>query len=249
MVDEGPVEALSLGAGRGGPLRGSQPGQHAKRQPSFTESRDAKPGSDFWDRIAKGNNTTKIGNSTNPRDVAGQIAAQARAAVDCPLLRCIGPASTNQGLKAVAIARTYLSQSDQKGSRHPDLTVYPEFVKLEGGDDDSLSALQLRLCKRSRRPGAKGELRALKVGTSTDAKSLAGAIASCTREGSRVELTAIGAKSVNNAVKSVAIARQFVEEEAIDLCCRPEFVEINDAGEDGNTTTSALRLLVLVEQT
>ena len=50
-------------------------------------------------------------NSTNPREVAGQIAAQARAAVDPPLLRCIGPTSTNQGLKAVAIARTYLGQS------------------------------------------------------------------------------------------------------------------------------------------
>lgn len=232
----------------GGALRGSQPGQHAKRQPSFAESRDAKPGSDFWDRIAKGNNTTKIGNATNPRDVAGQIAAQARAAVDCPVLRCIGPQSTNQALKAVAIARTYLSQSDQKGSRHPDITVYPEFVKLEGGDDDSLSALQLRLSKRSRRPSAVKELRGLKVGTQTDAKNLAGAIASCTREGSRVELTAIGAGSVNQAVKSVAIARQFVEEEAIDLCCRPEFVEISDGGDDGQTT-SALRLLVLVEQT
>ena len=37
------------------------------------------------------------------------------------------------------------------------------------------------------------------VSTQTDAKSLAGAIASCTREGSRVELTAIGAGSVNQA--------------------------------------------------
>ena len=49
------------------------------------------------------------------------------------------------------------------------------------------------------------------------------------------------------AIKSIAIARQYVEEEAIDLCCRPEFVEITEG--DGDNTTSALRLLVLVEQT
>ena len=45
--------------------------------------------------------------------------------------------------------------------------------------------------------------------------------------GSRVELTAIGRRA-SQAVKAVAIARQFVEEEAIDLCCRPEFVELSD---------------------
>jgi stage V sporulation protein SpoVS len=79
---------------------------------------------DFWDRIQRGNNVTKIGNATNPRDVASQIAAQARAAVDCPTLQCVGPQSTNQGLKAVAIARTYLQQSDQSGaSCHPDIVM------------------------------------------------------------------------------------------------------------------------------
>ena len=81
---------------------------------------------------------------------------------------------------------------------------------------------------------------------------------SCTREGSRVELTAIGAASVNQAIKAIAIARQYVEEEAIDLCFRPEFVEIAE-GSVGNLgegahhgqggPTSALRIIVLVEQT
>lgn len=79
-------------------------------------------------------------------------------------------------------------------------------------------------------------------------RSLAGAIANCTRVGERVELNAIGAGSVNQAIKAIAIARQYVEEEAIDLCFRPGFVEImgSQLGEAG--TTSALRLVVLVEQ-
>ena len=90
------------------------------------------------------------------------------------------------------------------------------------------------------------------VSSNTEAKALAGAIASCTREGSRVELTAIGAGSVNQAIKAIAIARQYVEEEAIDLCCRPKFVEIAEGGVAGGAEggpTSALNIIVLVEQT
>lgn len=201
-----------------------------------------------------------MGQSTNPREVASQIAAQARAAVDCPTLQCIGPSATNQAIKAVSIARNYLAKSDASGeTAHPDVIVYPEFVKLDAAsgqmdDGPALSAMQLTLCKRVRRTSVDKEGRSLKVSSSTEAKSLAGAIASCTREGSRVELTAIGAGSVNQAIKAIAIARQYVEEEAIDLCFRPEFVEIADGsvggGGGGNAgTTSALRIIVLVEQT
>ena len=138
------------GRGGGGGGRGG-PGQHASRR---AQAPDTQPGSDFWDRVQRGHNTTKIGSSTNPRDVASQIAAQARAAVDCPVLQCVGPQSTNQAMKAIAIARTYLRQSDASGeTSHPDLTVYPEFVKLSSaasGADDQLSAVQLAISKRSR---------------------------------------------------------------------------------------------------
>ena len=153
--------------------------------------------------------------------------------------------------------------SDAAGqSAHPDLILYPEFIKLDSapGTEDvgSLSAMQITICKRVRRTSVDKEGRSLKVGSHTEAKALAGAIASCTREGARVELTSIGAGSVNQAIKAIAIARQYVEEEAIDLCCRPEFVEIGDgemAGGEGAShgggggATSALRIIVLVEQT
>ncbi|KAL1525376.1 hypothetical protein AB1Y20_020236 [Prymnesium parvum] len=255
QVGESTLEAImyqdnqvARGRGGGGGYR-SGPGQHAGRRPLDD---DAKPGSDFWDRVQRGNNTTKVGANSNPRDIASQIAAQARAAVDCPILQCVGPSSINQAIKAVAIARTYLAQSDQSGqSSHPDLTLSPEFVKLDGqqmGRDDQLSAVQLVISKRVRRPSVDKEGRSLKVSKDTEAKSLAGAIANCTRVGERIELTAIGAGSVNQAIKAIAIARQYVEEEAIDLCFRPGFVEISDnqLGEGG--ATSALRLVVLVEQ-
>ena len=130
------------------------------------------PHADFWDRVQRGNNTTKVGGNTNARDIASQLAAQARAAVDCPTLQCVGPPSINQAIKAVAIARTYLFHSDQSGgSSHPDLTVYPEFVKLDGQQrDDQLSAVQLVISKRARRPSVDKEGRSLKVSKDTDAR-------------------------------------------------------------------------------
>jgi stage V sporulation protein S len=229
------------------------PRTNATRRPVDTE---APPGSDFWDRIQRGNNTTRVGATTSPRTIASQIAAQARAAVDAPLLRCVGPQAINQAVKAIAIARTYLEQSDASGScLHPDVSFYPEFIKVDSGAEEELSAMQLKLAKRSRRTGVDSqEYRSLKVSNQTDAKSLAGAIASCTREGSRVELTAIGAGSVNQSIKAIAIARQYVDEEAIDLSCRPEFIEVNMEAppQEALTNTgvcSALRLMVLVEQT
>ena len=123
--------------------------------------------------MQRGNNTTKVGGNTNSREVASQLAAQARAAVDCPTLQCVGPTSINQAVKAVAIARTYLFQSDQSGSSsHPDLTVYPEFVKLDGqqiGREEQLSAVQLVISKRTRRPSVDKEGRSLKVSKDTEA--------------------------------------------------------------------------------
>jgi hypothetical protein len=50
----------------------------------------------FFARIKRGNNLTKCGAKTNPRDTAMLIAAQARACVDCPTLQVVGPQSTNQ---------------------------------------------------------------------------------------------------------------------------------------------------------
>ncbi len=55
-------------------------------------------------------------------------------------------------------------------------------------------------------------------------------------------VTAIGASSINQAVKAIAIARKNVDVEGIDLLCKPEFTEVNE-------NTTALRLHLLIEQT
>lgn len=187
----------------------------------------------FWERIERGNNLTKVGSSTPPRDTARLIAAQARACVDCPMLQVVGPQATNQALKAIAIARTYL-----KDSADTDICVQPEFTKLPDGHTGML--LQIR--KKARRTSGEGEAQQLKSGSETDAKRFAGAISAFAREGKRMVITAIGAPAVNQAVKAIAIARKNVEDEAIDLTGRPDFTEVNEG-------MTAVRILVLVEQT
>ena len=80
------------------------------------------------------------------------------------------------------------------------------------------------------------------IEATVEAKVLAGAISSFAREGHRMVITAIGAAAANQAVKAIAIARKNIEEEAIDLTCKPEFTEVNEG-------VTALRMLLLVEQT
>jgi len=55
---------------------------------------------------------------------------------------------------------------------------------------------------------------------------LAGAIAGVVREHGRAEMQAIGAASVNQAVKAVAIARGFLELEGIEVVLVPTFTRV-----------------------
>ena len=213
--------------------------------PGLSEAQDSKRGGGaargddhmsrtFYERIARGNNLTKMGSNSNPRDVAMLIAAQARAPVECPTLQAIGPQATNQAVKAIAIARTFL-----KESQSIDICTQPEFFQLEDGH----TGLLLPIRKKTRRArSGEDEAQQLKSASGTDAKVLAGAISSFAREGRRMVVTGIGAAAINQVVKAIAIARKNIEEEAIDLTCKPEFTEVNEG-------VTALRMLLLVEQT
>lgn len=75
----------------------------------------------------------------------------------------------------------------------------------------------------------------LKVSANSNPKAVAGAVASIARRNEAVEVVAIGAGAVNQAVKSMCIARSFVAEEGLNLVVIPSFQEITL---DGNTKTS-----------
>jgi stage V sporulation protein S len=50
------------------------------------------------------------------------------------------------------------------------------------------------------------------------------------RETHEVEVQAIGAAAVNQAVKAIAIARGYLSEEDTDIWCIPSFVEVDIDG-------------------
>ena len=65
------------------------------------------------------------------------------------------------------------------------------------------------------------------------------------REGNSVNVTGVGAQAVFNAIRSVAVARDYLKQcgEPIDLYFQPEFTEIQLEGRD--TTTNAVKLCVI----
>lgn len=66
----------------------------------------------------------------------------------------------------------------------------------------------------------------LKVSSKSNVNSVAGAIASMIKEQNKVEMQAIGAGAINQAIKSIAIARGFVAPMGYNLVCIPAFTEV-----------------------
>ncbi len=85
----------------------------------------------------------------------------------------------------------------------------------------------------------------IRVSARSRTASVAGAVAGVMRETGRVEVQAIGAGAVNQAVKAIAIARGYLLEEDVDIICIPSLVDIEIGGEE----RTALRLLIMPRQT
>src|SRR5258706_12727167 len=71
----------------------------------------------------------------------------------------------------------------------------------------------------------------LKVSATSKPVAVAGAIAGVIRSKGRVEVQAIGAGGINQAVRAIAISRGYVAPGARDLVCIPAFIDICTAGE------------------
>jgi len=80
----------------------------------------------------------------------------------------------------------------------------------------------------------------LKVSADSKPKAVAGALAAVMRERGSVELQAIGAGAVNQAVKAIAIARGVVAPNGIDLVAIPAFTKVQIEGEE----RTAIKFLV-----
>jgi len=80
----------------------------------------------------------------------------------------------------------------------------------------------------------------LKVSARSRPSAVAGAIAGVVRESGRAEVQAIGAGATNQAVKAVAIARDYLAETGIEAGCLPAFIDVT-IDEENRT---AIRLIV-----
>ncbi len=75
-------------------------------------------------------------------------------------------------------------------------------------------------------------MQVLKVGDASQPKSVAGAMAAVLHEARALEVHAVGAGAVNQAVKSIAMARGYVAPNGIDMICIPAFSRIDIEGEE-----------------
>ena len=80
----------------------------------------------------------------------------------------------------------------------------------------------------------------LKVSAKSRPSAVAGAIAGVVRDAGRAEVQAIGAGATNQAVKAVAIARDYLLDSGIDAVCVPAFIDVMIDDEE----RTAIRLVV-----
>jgi len=80
----------------------------------------------------------------------------------------------------------------------------------------------------------------LKVSSKSKPNSVAGALANAFKSEGVVEIQAIGAGALNQAIKSIAIARGYVAPSGKDLVCIPAFSEIDIEGAE----RTAIKIIV-----
>ena len=80
----------------------------------------------------------------------------------------------------------------------------------------------------------------LKVSSKSNPNSVAGALANVFREKGPVEIQAVGAGALNQAIKAIAIARGFVAPSGKNLVCIPAFSDIAMDGEE----RTAIKLII-----
>lgn len=70
-------------------------------------------------------------------------------------------------------------------------------------------------------------MESLKVSSTSNPNSVAGAISGLIKDNHKVEIQAIGAGALNQAIKGIAIARGYVAPSGIELSCVPAFAEVD----------------------
>ena len=80
----------------------------------------------------------------------------------------------------------------------------------------------------------------LKVSSKSNPNRVAGALANAFRSSGDVEIQAIGAGAINQAIKAIAIARGFLAPSGKNIVCIPAFADISIEGEE----RTAIKLII-----
>ena len=89
----------------------------------------------------------------------------------------------------------------------------------------------------------------VKIGAVTDIKLAAGAVANMMREGTPPKVLAISPTCVNAAVKTLALARRYLEEEGLELMATVDFPEFDESANSVSLSLSKALLILVFPQT
>ncbi len=84
----------------------------------------------------------------------------------------------------------------------------------------------------------------IKVSAKSNPNSVAGMISAEVRQYRTAEVISIGAGSLNQAAKAIAIARGFVAPQGIDLICIPAFCKVMVEVDDHEEERTAMKFIV-----
>ena len=92
------------------------------------------------------------------------------------------------------------------------------------------------------------ELKIIKVAAKSRTPSVAGAIAGILREDGRVEIQAIGAMAVNQALKALVTARKYLLQENKELLFQPVFMDTSIKGKDRTILQIIVEIVTTLEK-
>ena len=178
----------------------------------------------------------------NVKKLAGAISHSLRGRGEINV-RCFGSASIGKGVKAIAIARSYI------GVQNLQLDCSPAFIttmmgeneltgicfvtfaserqgKQDTKDSDIIGKCKSVLMVKADPKDISAEDRKINV------KKLAGAIAHAIEEGKKTVVRCFGNATIGKASKAIAIARGYVAVRGFDLYCWPSFIVADMNGKE-----------------
>lgn len=165
----------------------------------------------------------KVSKESDIKKVAGSISHIIRETSSGPVILASGPASVNQTVKALAVARKYLEQE----ASPTDIFARPHF----DGTSPRLT-LAIRVQSGLVLNGSVDD--ALMVKPFSVPSKVAGAIAGRIRDNAEVRLVTVGMDGVFLCIDAIATARSFLLEDNLDLEFSPYFVQLEWDGRTSN---------------